>query len=218
MQSTPLLLVLAHPDDESMFFTPFLMSQPPSRPIYLLCLSNGGFNGLGKIRTSELMEAAQSLHIDDVKIVDSAKLMDSQQIVWRPEDVMEELLTYATHITTTTSSSTITIVTFDEWGVSNHTNHIQTYHGVKAFASANPTHNYYSLISWRSTLLKYAPPLLLSISSISKKRTPLTTTHTLFSPLPAAIAMRKHKSQYVWYRRLWVLFSTYSYVNVLSKI
>ena len=89
---------------------------------------------------------------------------------------------------------------------------------MKAFASANPTHNYYSLISWRSTLLKYAPPLLLSISSISKKRTPLTTTHTLFSPLPAAIAMRKHKSQYVWYRRLWVLFSTYSYVNVLSKI
>jgi len=38
------LLVIAHPDDESMFFIPFIRQQSNME---ILCLSNGGYDGLG---------------------------------------------------------------------------------------------------------------------------------------------------------------------------
>ncbi|XP_077301387.1 uncharacterized protein LOC143921952 [Arctopsyche grandis] len=44
------LLLIAHPDDESMFFSPFLYSNKP----FILCLSDGGFEGKGEIRRKEL--------------------------------------------------------------------------------------------------------------------------------------------------------------------
>lgn len=60
-----LLLLTAHPDDESMFFAPTLLglrhfdaveaSEATKTPdVYSLCLSTGNADGLGGIRTKEL--------------------------------------------------------------------------------------------------------------------------------------------------------------------
>jgi len=50
------LLVIAHPDDEAMFFSPMLynLNQYTNYNVYLLCMSSGNFAGLGETRKREL--------------------------------------------------------------------------------------------------------------------------------------------------------------------
>ena len=53
------LYVTAHPDDECMFFTPTIYAMNKAKSnLYLLVLSNGGYDGLGKIREKEMEKAA----------------------------------------------------------------------------------------------------------------------------------------------------------------
>jgi N-acetylglucosaminylphosphatidylinositol deacetylase len=77
------LLVTAHPDDESLFFAPTLTSllshkrkldkDVLSAEVYLLCLSTGNADGLGKTRQREMVHALDVLGIEEGKrwIVDS---------------------------------------------------------------------------------------------------------------------------------------------------
>ena len=53
-----ILYVIAHPDDEAMFFVPSITQLRTTNDLYLLCLSNGNFDGLGKIREKELHASA----------------------------------------------------------------------------------------------------------------------------------------------------------------
>ena len=53
-----ILFVMAHPDDECMFFTPTIYALKEKSNLYLLVLSNGGYDGLGKIREKEMEKAA----------------------------------------------------------------------------------------------------------------------------------------------------------------
>ena len=89
-ESSPLkgrniLLVIAHPDDEVMFFGPTLVGiTEPSRGnhVRILCLSNGilfpGFanvgnaEGIGHIREKELVESAKYFGIEDVEALNHA--------------------------------------------------------------------------------------------------------------------------------------------------
>ncbi len=58
------LLVIAHPDDEAMFFAPTLIGlsdQNVPCDIYILCLSAGNFRKGGKRRKSELRQSCKEL-------------------------------------------------------------------------------------------------------------------------------------------------------------
>jgi len=48
------LLLTAHPDDESMFFAPTIQALTFDRVVHSLCLSTGDADGLGDIRKEEL--------------------------------------------------------------------------------------------------------------------------------------------------------------------
>lgn len=73
------LLVTAHPDDESLFFAPTVISLLSHKhhsvietgtsdiEVYFLCLSNGDADGLGKTRQHELMRSLDVLGIEDGK-------------------------------------------------------------------------------------------------------------------------------------------------------
>ena len=53
LSATKIMLVIAHPDDEVMFFSPLLnlaARNKESLNISILCLSNGNFEGLGSTR------------------------------------------------------------------------------------------------------------------------------------------------------------------------
>ncbi|XP_074280947.1 putative N-acetylglucosaminyl-phosphatidylinositol de-N-acetylase [Silene latifolia] len=73
------LLVIAHPDDESMFFAPtinYLTSR--GHNVHILCLSMGNADGMGSIRKDELYKACATLKVplNQVAIVDHPQLQD----------------------------------------------------------------------------------------------------------------------------------------------
>jgi len=59
--SPHILLLIAHPDDESMFFAPTLLALKGK--IRVLCLSTGNYDGLGHIRKKELLKACRTFDI-----------------------------------------------------------------------------------------------------------------------------------------------------------
>jgi len=74
IKSKNILLVTAHPDDESMFFAPTTLSLTKkfSIDLFHLCLSSGNADGLGETRKAELSNSLDVLgiHRDKRRIVD----------------------------------------------------------------------------------------------------------------------------------------------------
>lgn len=71
------LLVIAHPDDESMFFAPVINYLISGRHnLHILCMSTGNADGMGSIRKEELYLASAVLKIpaQQVKVLDHPDL------------------------------------------------------------------------------------------------------------------------------------------------
>ncbi|XP_051219962.1 probable N-acetylglucosaminyl-phosphatidylinositol de-N-acetylase isoform X3 [Lolium perenne] len=189
-RSRNVLLVLAHPDDESMFFTPtILFLKSKGHNIHILCMSlvattifTGNADGLGNIRKEELYKACATLKIpaEQVEVLDHQKLQDGFQEKWNhgllAELTMEQIQLWDID----------TIVTFDSCGVSDHPNHRDVHHGIRKLLHENQQGN---IEAWE-----------------------------LVSPSRTFEAMAAHRSQWVWFRRLFVRFSSYTYINMLQKI
>jgi N-acetylglucosaminylphosphatidylinositol deacetylase len=238
------IIVTAHPDDESMFFLPTICAMQKTSKIWLLCLTSGNFDGIGAIRRQELEAVANMLKLDKLLIVDDEVLPDHMQERWNV-DLAEKIIsdTLRTNeskqtIDDSNSPHSITFVTFDSLGVSGHVNHIDTFRAVRQFCE---TSNYplWSLKSVRSPLVKYVPvcewlALVLfwirclfhlfgwldppPASTATTSSRDKTVTYHLFDPRCNWRCMALHKSQFVWYRRLFVIFSCYTYVNRLERV
>ena len=170
-------------------------------------------DGLGDTRTKELFNSCKILGIDTekVQVVDDLKLQDGFEEVWEPAAV-------ASAVSTSVDKWNInSIITFDNQGVSGHPNHIATWLGVKnmvddkAFQDKHEDFRLWTLAS-TSFLRKYSGICDIFLSAwdpgamfYSPK---LWTNHA---------AMAAHYSQFVWYRRLFVFFSRYGYINNLVE-
>ncbi|OEL26515.1 putative N-acetylglucosaminyl-phosphatidylinositol de-N-acetylase, partial [Dichanthelium oligosanthes] len=128
------LVVVAHPDDESMFFAPtILFLKSKGHNIHILCMSQGNADGLGITRKEELYHACDTLKIprEQVKVLDHPKLQDGFHEKWDhgliAELTMEHVQLWAID----------TFVTFDSYGVSGHPNHEDVHHGICKFLHAN---------------------------------------------------------------------------------
>ncbi|CAN8096345.1 unnamed protein product [Discula destructiva] len=148
-------LLVAHPDDEAMFFAPTVLAL--TRPelqnhVKILCLSKGDAAGLGDTRKQELVESGLVLGLrkpGDVFVVDnSIDFPDSMQAAWSA-DKISSLLRDAfipkpasknkvpsTADQQPAAASIDVLITFDSQGVSSHPNHISLYHGACAFIGA----------------------------------------------------------------------------------
>jgi N-acetylglucosaminylphosphatidylinositol deacetylase len=139
----------------------------------------------------------------------------------------------------------INILSFDEYGVSGHSNHIDSYHGVEYFFQSKEYDEMHRLemehwnISWKWMTLhsvrdnfikKYFPIrswlylmwiILRNPRSTGDERIFLNQRWDdkdhwscfTYRPWLNWNIMAKHASQFVWYRRLFVIFSLYSFVN-----
>ena len=106
------------------------------------------------------------------------------------------------------------VLTFDEKGVSSHPNHISCFHAVQ-FLYTNgrvPQNVQIFVLETVSLIRKYIGFFDLYQSFFSP------TFLILSSPLNAWSAMREHKSQLVWFRYLYLIFSRYIVVNTLKRI
>lgn len=66
---------------------PSILTLRKTNNLSLLCLSNGNFEGKGKIREKELHASAKYLGFNDVHIIDDPELQDGMQVYWNPQKV-----------------------------------------------------------------------------------------------------------------------------------
>lgn len=108
------------------------------------------------------------------------------------------------------------MLTFDEFGVSHHPNHIAVCHGVKKALQSLSTKGHdiqgFKLVS-KNVVRKFIGPLDIIFAYIFSEY----FIHKL-SPFYTILGMMAHASQFVWYRKLFVLFSSYTYINSFVPI
>lgn len=207
---TRCLLLIAHPDDECMFFAPTIVHLIQKQcKFYVLCATTGNADGLGHLRKDELFNSCRQLGIssDFVTIMDVGGLMDGQQ-KWETERLAKIVLQHMERL------DIELVVTFDEKGVSSHPNHISCFHALQYLYTNGlvPQDVQIFVLETVSLVRKYIGLLDLYQSFFS------ATFMILSSPWNAWLAMRAHKSQLVWFRYLYLIFSRYIIVNTLKRI
>lgn len=241
-----IVLLIAHPDDEAMFFAPALQSLThPSlgNHVKILCLSSGDADGLGHIRRKELVKSGLMLGLraeTDVLVLDDAKFPDSMTATWDAKAIVSLLTsTFAPKMAGIAAKSKPetnidVLVTFDNGGVSGHPNHISLYHGAVAFVKAIMARHggweapvkVYTLTSV-SILRKYISivdaPVTILRSMVSRKEagiypSPLMIVSGLLGYRRAQTVMTTaHQSQMRWFRWGWIGVSRYMVINDLRK-
>ncbi len=209
------LIVTSHPDDECMFFAPSIqgLQQLLGCNVHLLCLSNGDFYGQGKIREKELLNSCKVLGIEpeNCTIINDECLPDDPNIKWKPEVITryikEEISKTKFHM----------LLTFDSYGVSSHPNHIAIHTAVKNMVNSHQIPQDLQVFSLETTNIvrKYLGIFDLPLSMLLS---PIYLAVSFSHVMQAQQAMQCHKSQYVWFRRLYVIFSRYMIMNTLKPV
>ena len=245
MNSSPttkqrVVFIFAHPDDEAMFFVPtiktLLQQQASTYEIYWLCLCTGNADGLGAIRSKELYASGKVLSIpeDHITILNHSQLIDGMGIHWDTTLVQAIITQYIQqhHINM--------VITFDQYGISGHSNHISVWRGVVAALSELATTKNIIIPGYTLTTVNFFRKFLglLDIPySLIEHYYYKTNSKYTQSTIPkhdhpshiflyggwksfrlAHLAMQAHYSQYVWFRRLFIIFSRYAIMNSLQVI
>lgn len=218
LTNSSISLLIAHPDDEAMFFGPTLarLSLPKYRNnVTIICFSSGNFDGIGETRKRELVASAGLFKIPatNVRVIDDLRFPDSQQILWN-----ETLL--ASEITDLLSPST-KILTFDQNGVSGHANHKAIYHA-SALEKSQTGRDVFvlkSLPMWRKYTFFY-DAVVSSVASLAyPDESSIFVLSTQADVAASQAAMTTaHKSQMRWFRYGWIYLSRYMVANDLSRL
>ena len=186
-----------------MFFGPTLLALAPRNSVQVLCLSTGDADGLGAVRTHELTASCRTLGVENVVVVDDARLPDSMTAAWPVRAVAELLRAHA--------GDAELVITFDAGGVSGHGNHIALLHGAREFAPP---------ALWTLTtvgvLRKYASVLDAVVTLWARGERDLAFVSSAAGVRVAQRAMTQaHTSQMRWFRWGWIGLSRYMVVNDL---
>ena len=204
-------ILIAHPDDECMFFGPIIRQLSKcSNKFYVLCMTTGDFYGKGNIRIDELKLSCQNLigdiNLVDVKVVNETNLPDHPKFEW-DKNLCAKIIRNYIH-----SNSIDVLITFDSRGVSSHLNHCFLYAIVKSLDLNEKIQFYYmetvSLARKYLFLFDLLPTLyysnnLIAINSPDDYR-------------QCFKSMMNHQSQLVWFRWLYILTSRYMIINSLK--
>ncbi|XP_044260294.1 N-acetylglucosaminyl-phosphatidylinositol de-N-acetylase [Tribolium madens] len=202
------LLVIAHPDDECMFFGPTVLNFTKQNQckVFLMCLSTGQ-----KVRKQELYKSCRMLGIDDscITVCNHTNLPDRMGAKWPIELVAKLILNHVE------SHNIDTLVTFDKHGVSYHLNHCSIYYAIAHLSIEKklPKECSVYVLETVNLLRKYWLLLDIPVSFLlSRIRYLVTSTDRALIHK----AMKQHQSQLVWFRRLYMLFSRYMLINSLQ--
>jgi N-acetylglucosaminylphosphatidylinositol deacetylase len=201
------LFITAHPDDEAMFFVPTILTMKDlGYTLHILCLSNGNADGKGKIREQELNKACKYLGFSEIFVVDDPRIPDGMDKLWEVE-VLKEIIKQrlAQH-------NYNGIITFDKKGVSSHLNHISVCFAIQALRSDE----------------QYKTIKMFELDTVNTVRKFIGVFDLIFSGTDALSflnnkfwvnwkAMYAHKSQFVWFRWIFLIFSRYVYINTLTE-
>lgn len=209
------LFVTAHPDDECMFFAPTLLhfTQQKNCLVYIMCLSTGRNYGMGMVRKAELFESCRVLGIDQSNVIVRYHTLmpDTLDMPW-PEELVARQVLGTVH-----QYDIDTIITFDRHGVSRHVNHCSVYFGVAHLVLEQrlPPYCRVFVLETVNIIRKYWYTFDLPVSYILSSYRYILQRPQTQKPL---LAMRMHRSQLLWFRRLYVVFSRYMIINTLQQM
>ena len=216
------LLLIAHPDDEAMFFVPALVAAAGEHTVHVMSMSNGDYDGLGKTREYELRKSCALLGIpaDRITIVDDPGLQDGPQNIWDASPIAFYLMPYIKR------HNLSAIITFDARGVSGHPNHIALYAALCHLSRPDncliPGHvRLWALESVGLPRKFMGPVAVLEHDVLRMLRLSAPAVEHVVSSLDVALVCRclhAHRSQAVWYRWLFVYFSRYTFFNRLVPL
>lgn len=232
-------LLVAHPDDEAMFFGPTLRAlSHMGVKIHVLCMTKGDFYGRGDTRVKEMRASCDFLigvGLENVHVVDEPeKLPDSPVVNWDRKLALDIVATYIRE------NSIQTLITFDRyesphlwvWGYGFNAQHFcPRRHGV----SSHPNHC--ELFTVCEELLKDEPGLnVLYLETVNRMR----KYSFFFDLLPTLMfncdhsnlvfvnsprdfgevfgAMMQHSSQLVWFRWIYLFTSRYMLMNNFKRL
>mmetsp|Transcript_11238 Transcript_11238/g.22831 ORF Transcript_11238/g.22831 Transcript_11238/m.22831 type:complete len:288 (-) Transcript_11238:255-1118(-) len=205
-------LVIAHPDDEAVFFWPTLLHlRALGVHLSVLCLSTGNADGLGEVRREEMQRSCASISVtgSDLVILDVEELQDGFR-EW-PIDVVAKRVREFLQ-----DRQASLVLTFDGVGVSGHPNHISAGLGVRRLydelcAGGGKPGFQVLMLESIGLLRKYLGPLSLFLGTGLQD----AQRHecNCYNPFACLRALAVHWSQLVWYRVLFTVFSRYAYAN-----
>jgi len=207
------LLIVAHPDDETMFFAPTLRGLLRKNClIYVLCASTGDEGGLGIVRRHEMRKAVESLGIPsgNLTVLDYDEFPDGF-VRWDSEKLAHHFLEFIEKL------ACDFVVTFDERGVSGHPNHSSCFSSMQYLYSNGLVPSDVQIFVLETVPLwrKYSFTFDLFPSFFHSTFMYVSDFRSLLS---VYAAMRHHRTQLVWFRYLYILFSRYVIVNTLKRI
>lgn len=243
------LLVIAHPDDECMFFCPSLSRlQKRGGEVHVLCLSSGkqqgrlhsvrkytyvgmkkkadmtcsihagDCHGLGQRRKCELYMSCSVLGIPrrHVQIIEDDGLRDGMGNVWEQERVKQYVVQCMRDIRPDI------VLSFDKYGVSGHLNHSGTAAGVLlAYRTCCQLKDLQGMslyiLKSSNIVTKYSGILSYAFIKMLYRANGSCLFHS-FDLRRAWQAMSCHQTQWTWYRRFFILFSQYTFFNLLCDV
>ncbi|XP_045634267.1 N-acetylglucosaminyl-phosphatidylinositol de-N-acetylase isoform X3 [Ursus americanus] len=171
----------------------------------------GNYYNQGEVRKKELLQSCDVLGIppSSIMIIDNRDFPDDPGVQWDTERVASVLLQ---HIE---ASGINLVVTFDAGGVSGHRNHVALYAAVRTLHSEGKLPKGCSVLTLRSVNVfrKYISLLDLPFALLHTRDVLFVLTSKEVAQ--AKRAMSCHRSQLLWFRRLYVLFSRYMRINSL---
>lgn len=220
---TSVALVIAHPDDEAMFFGPTLaqLAAPASdNNVSIVCFSAGDFEGLGATRTRELVASARGFGVPPERVVlldEPDQFPDSQAVEWDEEAIaarIDQLLDADTKV-----------LTFDADGISGHANHRALYHAavLAKQRSARDVYVLQSLPVWRKyggyidALVTYLDAWFADEKNNKSRLVKIVSSKQEIATIRAAMT-DAHVSQMKWFRYGWIYLSRYMIANDLVHL
>ncbi|KAK1235297.1 N-acetylglucosaminyl-phosphatidylinositol de-N-acetylase [Marasmius sp. AFHP31] len=215
-----LLVLTAHPDDESLFFSPTILALHKLADVFSMCISTGNSDGLGNVRKQELEKSLDVLGVEPSRrlILDHPDLQDNITVSWDVNVLSNIVKSFVL------DNSIDTILTFDEGGISGHPNHKSLPEAMKVmlamFEDSQSRPKLFSLItvSLPSKYISILAPVLAKLRLRVLDTPQITFVAGINEYRLALRAMRQHWSQLVWFRWLNVMFSRYMWVNEWIEI
>ena len=207
------LLLIAHPDDEIMFWTPtikYFLSKNIN--LKILCLSNGNYNGLGDLREIEFDNVSRELNLSNNVILNIPELQDDITKKWDSDKVAEMIDDFIMK-----NNDIKTIITFDGNGVTKHPNHISCFEGLMFYLNKyndeckSKNIQVYTLESF-NFIFQYTwivPMIKFYFSNYGFISNTFFTSYRL---------MRLYATQFNLLRKFHTILSSYSYFNTYNKI
>jgi N-acetylglucosaminylphosphatidylinositol deacetylase len=235
LQTKNFLIVVAHPDDECLFFSPTILGLiSREKTGHLLVFSTGNSNGLGPIRVKELKGSCQRLGIDLSRCLslNLTDLQDNPQLWWSKRNISEIIQKYIKQF------EIDLLITFDRGGISGHVNHKSLAIGIEYYieniektpliyeiSTVSSLFEYSSILDLFRTLIKFFPRLLRSLfstifpflfSSPNNQRALFVSSP--FGYFKGLKAFHAHRSQMLWYRHIYTTLSRHMFINDLTKV